>query len=133
MPPHLWQSDIGATSLVAVRYRCHLTCGSQISVTTSLVTLRNRKPASYVTQKMRYVAILIRERSPGIWLPKTSNLLCAYMYQPNVAKTQTKIQATQLGCLQTLQRQNTEISKQIFPEKGISGSQSQFPHSCVCE
>ncbi len=31
------------------------------------------------------------------------------------------------------QRQNTEISKQIIPRKGISGSQSQFPHSCVCE
>jgi hypothetical protein len=31
-----------------------------------------------------------------------------------------------------LQRQNTEISKQIFPEKEYR-TQSQFPHSCVCE
>ncbi len=30
-----------------------------------------------------------------------------------------------------LQRQNAENLKQIFP--GISGPQSQFPHSCVCE
>jgi hypothetical protein len=33
----------------------------------------------------------------------------------------------------TLQRQNTVISKQIFPEKEYRGSQSQFPYSCVCE
>jgi hypothetical protein len=33
-----------------------------------------------------------------------------------------------------LQRQNTEISKQIFPEKEYRVlMQSQFPHSCVCE
>jgi hypothetical protein len=54
------------------------------------------------------------------------NLLCAYMYQPNVAKTQTKIQATQLGCLPTLQRQNTVISKKIFPEKEYRGLSPKF-------
>jgi hypothetical protein len=32
-----------------------------------------------------------------------------------------------------LQRQNTEISKHIFPEKEYRGPQFQFPHSCVCE
>jgi hypothetical protein len=32
-----------------------------------------------------------------------------------------------------LQRQNTEISKQIFPEKEYRGLSPNFPHSCVCE
>ena len=32
----------------------------------------------------------------------------------------------------TLQRQNAENLKQIFPEKEYRGL-SQFPHSCVCE
>ncbi len=33
----------------------------------------------------------------------------------------------------TLQRQNTENSKQIFPAKELQGLQSQFLHSCFCE
>jgi hypothetical protein len=38
-----------------------------------------------------------------------------------------------LEALLALQRTNTEISKQIFPEKKIAQPHSQFPHSCVCE
>ncbi len=33
----------------------------------------------------------------------------------------------------TLQRQNAENLKKKIPRKGISGPQSQFPHSCDCE
>jgi hypothetical protein len=36
-------------------------------------------------------------------------------------------------CVSTLQRHNTENSKQIFPERNCASPQSQFPHSCVCE
>ncbi len=32
-----------------------------------------------------------------------------------------------------LQRQNTEIWKQIFPEKEYRGLSPNFPHSCICE
>ncbi len=33
----------------------------------------------------------------------------------------------------TLQRQNAENLKQIFPEKEYRDLSPQFPHSCVCE
>jgi hypothetical protein len=37
------------------------------------------------------------------------------------------------GNSDTLQRQNAENLKKNIPRKGISGPQSQFPHSFVCE
>jgi hypothetical protein len=40
---------------------------------------------------------------------------------------------SQYRYLNTLQRHNTENSKQNIPRKGIARPQSQFLHSCVCE
>ncbi len=40
------------------------------------------------------------------------------------------LKMVKLWALNTLQKNNSENSKQIFPEKELRG---QFPHSCVCE
>jgi hypothetical protein len=105
VPPHLWHSDIGD----------YLTCDNEEWETRIVRHAANESRGHSHTWKIaRYLT------------SQNSNLLCAYMYQPNVAKTQTKRQGTQLGCLPTLQRQNIEISKQIFPEKEYRGLSPNF-------
>jgi hypothetical protein len=65
---------------------------------------------------------------------KEANITAAYVTEADAwqnQKLQRKILETQkLHYRVTLQRQNTETN---IPRKGILGSQSQFPHSCVFE
>jgi hypothetical protein len=93
-----------------------------------------RNPASGAGAAIPEAAASVARGVAALWaVIPTSAAICAALISPGLPLALALGMRGVTLLAGAMQRQNTKISKQIFPGKGISGPQSQFPHSCVCE
>ncbi len=124
-PFHIYSSPPTAqptSSSTASRYPSTVQSASQNTASRYSATFLHPLFQGTHQQLSLFLHLLLQGNHHAITQPASSST--ASRYSPT---------AQPISSSTALQRQKTKISKQLFPEKGISGSQSQFPHSCVCE